>query len=45
MPPHRNDDEQDPGLPIAFGPASNGEYDPEPSLPPVLEETIARARS
>ena len=45
MPPHRNEEEQDPGLPIEFGPASNGEYDPEPSLPPVLRETIARARA
>jgi predicted TIM-barrel fold metal-dependent hydrolase len=36
--------DQDPGLPITFGPASNGEYDPEPSLPPVLIETIRRAR-
>ena len=36
-------DEYDPGLPIEFGPASNGEYDPEPRLPPVLRETIDRA--
>ncbi len=45
MPPHRNDEERDPGLPVQFGPASNGEYDPEPSLPPVLAETVARARA
>ena len=45
MPHHPTDDEQDPGLPIEFGPASNGEYDPEPGLPPVLLETIARARA
>ena len=25
--------EEDPGLPIEFGPASNAEYDPEPVLP------------
>ena len=37
--------EEDPGLPIEFGPASNAEYDPEPVLPPVLRETIRRARS
>ena len=36
--------EDDPGLPIEFGPASNAEYDPEPVLPPVLRETIRRAR-
>jgi uncharacterized protein len=36
--------EEDPGLPIEFGPASNAEYDPEPELPPVLRETIRRAR-
>ena len=36
--------EEDPGLPIEFGPASNAEYDPEPVLPPVLRETIRRAR-
>jgi uncharacterized protein len=35
--------EEDPGLPIKFGPVSNGEYDPHP-LPPVLQETIRRAR-
>ncbi len=45
MPPHRSDDEQDPGLPIEFGPASNGEFDPEPQLPAVLRETVARARA
>jgi predicted TIM-barrel fold metal-dependent hydrolase len=36
--------EEDPGLPIKFGPCSNGEYDPEPKLPKVLQETIRRAR-
>jgi hypothetical protein len=36
--------DEDPGLPIEFGPCSNGEYDPEPFLPPVLRETIQRAR-
>ena len=35
----------DPGLPVEFGPCSNGEFDPEPSLPPVLRETIERARA
>ena len=35
--------DEDPGLPIKFGPCSNGEYDPEP-LGPVVEETIRRAR-
>jgi uncharacterized protein len=35
--------EEDPGLPIKFGPVSNGEYDPHP-LPPVVVETIRRAR-
>ena len=40
-----HDEEQDPGLPIQFGPASNGEFDPEPSLPSVLRETIARAKA
>jgi uncharacterized protein len=35
--------EEDPGLPIKFGPCSNAEYDPEP-LSPFLEETIRRAR-
>jgi predicted TIM-barrel fold metal-dependent hydrolase len=37
--------EEDPGLPIKFGPCSNAEYDPEPILPSVLQETIRRARS
>jgi predicted TIM-barrel fold metal-dependent hydrolase len=36
--------DEDPGLPIEFGPCSNGEYDPEPALPPVLRETVDRAR-
>ncbi len=36
--------DDDPGLPIEFGPCSNGEYDPEPVLPPVLRETVRRAR-
>ena len=35
--------EEDPGLPIKFGPCSNAEYDPVP-LSPVLTETIRRAR-
>ena len=35
--------EEDPGLPIKFGPCSNGEYEPEP-LQPVIRETIRRAR-
>jgi uncharacterized protein len=35
----------DPGLPVEFGPCSNGEYDPEPRLPPVLRESIDRARA
>lgn len=35
--------EDDPGLPIKFGPCSNGEYDPVP-LTPVVEETIRRSR-
>ncbi|HEX2265796.1 MAG TPA: hypothetical protein VHH14_05890, partial [Solirubrobacterales bacterium] len=35
--------DEDPGLPIKFGPVSNGEYDPHP-LPPVLLETERRAR-
>jgi uncharacterized protein len=35
--------ERDPGLPIKLGPVSNGEYDPVP-LSPVLVETIRRAR-
>ena len=37
--------DEDPGLPIKFGPASNAEYDPEPFLPPVLTgDDPARAR-
>ncbi len=32
--------EEDPGLPIKFGPCSNAEYDPEPALPEVLLETM-----
>lgn len=36
--------DDDPGLPVELGPCSNGEYDPEPVLPPVLRESIARAR-
>jgi predicted TIM-barrel fold metal-dependent hydrolase len=36
-------DDEDPGLPIKFGPCSNGEYDPEP-LSPVITEAIRRAR-
>jgi len=36
--------DDDPGLPVEFGPCSNGEYDPEPFLPPVLNETIRRSR-
>jgi uncharacterized protein len=35
--------DDDPGLPIKFGPCSNGEFDPQP-LTPVVEETIRRAR-
>jgi predicted TIM-barrel fold metal-dependent hydrolase len=35
--------DEDPGLPIKFGPCSNAEYDPEP-LPLVVRETIRRAR-
>src|SRR5438105_12177663 len=35
--------EEDPGLPIKFGPCSNGEYEPEP-LSPIITETIRRAR-
>ena len=35
--------DEDPGLPIKFGPCSNAEYDPEP-LTPLLRETIVRAR-
>ena len=36
--------EEDPGLPIKFGPCSNAEYDPDP-LTPVMLETIRRARA
>lgn len=35
--------EEDPGLPIKFGPCSNGEYEPEP-LSPAVQETIRLAR-
>ncbi|HEX2031883.1 MAG TPA: amidohydrolase family protein [Actinomycetota bacterium] len=35
--------DDDPGLPVPFGPVSNGEYQPKP-LPPVLRESIRRAR-
>ena len=35
--------DDDPGLPIKLGPASNGEYDPEP-LSPVLTEVVRAAR-
>ncbi len=35
--------DDDPGLPIKFGPCSNGEYDPQP-LSPVMRETVRRAR-
>ena len=35
--------DEDPGLPIKFGPCSNGEYAPEP-LSEVLTETIRRSR-
>ena len=35
--------DEDPGLPIKFGPCSNAEYDPKP-LTPVVRETIRRAR-
>jgi len=34
---------EDPGLPIKFGPCSNAEYDPEP-LSPFLQETVRLAR-
>jgi predicted TIM-barrel fold metal-dependent hydrolase len=37
-------DDEDPGLPIEFGPCSNAEYDPELRLPGVLQETIRRTR-
>src|SRR5437867_6983271 len=36
--------EEDPGLPIKFGPCSNGEYDPEP-LSSFHHEVIRRARA
>ncbi len=36
--------EADPGLPIKFGPCSNGEFDPVPRSP-VVDETIRRARA
>jgi predicted TIM-barrel fold metal-dependent hydrolase len=36
--------DEDPGLPIKLGPCSNGEYDPEDPVPPVLREAIRRAR-
>lgn len=35
--------ERDPGLPIDFGPASNGEYEPLPWTPTV-REAVRRAR-
>jgi uncharacterized protein len=35
--------DEDPGLPIKFGPCSNAEYEPEPHSP-VITETIRRAR-
>ncbi|MEX0988685.1 MAG: amidohydrolase family protein [Actinomycetota bacterium] len=35
--------DDDPGLPITFGPCSNGEYLPQP-LSPAVRETIRRAR-
>ena len=35
--------DEDPGLPIKFGPCSNGEYQPEP-LSPVITESVRRAR-
>jgi predicted TIM-barrel fold metal-dependent hydrolase len=35
--------DEDPGLPIKFGPCSNGEYEPQP-LSPVVRETVRRAR-
>src|SRR5436309_12230523 len=35
---------EDPGLPIKFGPCSNGEYVPAP-LTPVEHEAIRRART
>jgi hypothetical protein len=36
--------DDDPGLPIKFGPASNGEYLPEP-LSPVITEVVREARA
>lgn len=36
-------EDEDPGLPITFGPCSNGEYEPEP-LSPVVQEAVRRAR-
>jgi predicted TIM-barrel fold metal-dependent hydrolase len=36
-------DEDDPGLPIKFGPCSNDEYEPPP-LTEIVRETIRRAR-
>ena len=36
-------DDDDPGLPIKFGPCANDEYEPMP-LSPVVRETIRRAR-
>ncbi|HZP29683.1 MAG TPA: amidohydrolase family protein [Acidimicrobiia bacterium] len=36
--------DDDPGLPVKFGPCSNGEFDPQP-LSPVVSETIRRARA
>jgi uncharacterized protein len=35
--------EEDPGLPIKFGPCSNAEYDPQP-LSPIVRDAIRRAR-
>jgi uncharacterized protein len=35
-------EDEDPGLPIKFGPCSNAEYDPAP-LTPVMKETVRRA--
>jgi predicted TIM-barrel fold metal-dependent hydrolase len=35
-------EDEDPGLPIKFGPCSNAEYDPHP-LTPVMTETVRRA--
>jgi uncharacterized protein len=40
----RDREDEDPGLPITFGPCSNGEYDPQP-LSPVVREAIRRARA